>query len=112
VELAAPADWESDLTSYEIEFENVEANATLTFASNNNSARRFFLDNIAVCISEVSIDPILNVTSASITGLIYGLGSTPPTAQSYVFREENHVGQDVTVNTGTSYDVLIINVSG
>src|SRR5690606_7994446 len=112
VELAEPADWESDLTSYEIEFENVEANATLTFASNNNSARRFFLDNIAVCISEVSIDPILNVTSASITGLNYGLGSGPSVAQSFVLSGDNLDGSDVTVTAPANFEVSTTEASG
>src|SRR5690606_30173586 len=112
VELAAPADWESDLTSYEIEFENVEANATLTFASNNNTERRFFLDNIAVCISEVSIDPILNVTSASITGLNYGLGSGPSVAQSFVLSGENLDGSDVTVTAPANFEVSTTEASG
>src|SRR5690606_7872838 len=95
-----------------IEFENVEANATLTFASNNDSERRFFLDNIAVCISEVSIDPILNVTSASITGLNYGLGSGPSVAQSFVLSGENLDGSDVTVTAPANFEVSTTEASG
>src|SRR5690606_10187020 len=67
---------------------------------------RFFLDNIAVCISEVSIDPILNVTSASITGLNYGLGSGPSVAQSFVLSGENLDGsEDVTLLAGTGFEI-------
>src|SRR5690606_9856654 len=112
VNLIAPESWESDLNSYEVDFENVEANATLSFASNSTSARRFFLDNIAVCISTVSTYPILNITPASITGLNYGLGNGPSTAQSFVLSGENLDGSDVTVTAPANFEVSTSEASG
>src|SRR5690606_9835269 len=112
VELAAPADWETDLTSYEIGFENVEVNATLSFVSNNTSARRFFLDNIAVCISTASTDPILNVLPTSITELNYGVGSGPSAAQSFVLSGDNLDGSDVTVTAPANFEVSSSEASG
>ena len=50
VNLPAASNWTDGLSDYEVVFENIEPNATLTFESNSTSERRFFIDNISVCI--------------------------------------------------------------
>src|SRR5690606_21260879 len=57
-------------------------------------------------------NPIFAVAPATITGLNYGLGNGPSTAQSFVLSGNNLDGSDVTVTAPANFEVSTTEASG
>lgn len=112
VNLPAVADWTDGLSDYEISFENIEANAMLKFESNSTSERRFFIDNIAVCLDVPSTDPALSVSESEITDLNYGENNGPSAPQSFILSGENLDGSEVTVSVTAPFEVSTSETTG
>src|SRR5690606_30008260 len=78
------------------------------FAAYTGSQKNIFLYKL----SAPSTDPIFAVAPATITGLNYGLGNGPSTAQSFVLSGNNLDGSDVTVSAPANFEVSTTEASG
>src|SRR5690606_20126256 len=76
-----------------------------------NTGQRTTIDNLSwTCYT--SNTSILSVAPATITGLNYGLGNGPSTAQSFVLSGYNLEGSDVTVTALANFEVSTTEASG
>src|SRR5690606_6765093 len=104
-------DDEFHITNIELDTRKLQYNSNVgqeRFAAYTGTQKNIFLYKL----SAPSTDPIFAVAPATITGLNYGLGNGPSTAQSFVLSGNNLDGSDVTVTAPANFEVSTTEASG
>lgn len=103
VNLPAASNWTDGLSDYEVVFENIEPNATLRFESNSTSERRFFIDNISVCI-DVTLS--VNFTPEDLH-IEHNINATTPTVEEAIINIENLTEESNLSVVSTNADFVV-----
>src|SRR5690606_36035142 len=107
VYLPAASNWTDGLSDYEVVFENIEPNATLTFESNSTSERRFFIDNISVCI-DVTLS--VNFTPEDLH-IQHNINATTPTVEEAIVNIAN-LTEEFNLSVVSTTEDFVVNTTG
>lgn len=107
VNLPAASNWTDGLSDYEVVFENIEPNATLTFESNSTSERRFFIDNISVCI-DVTLS--VNFTQEDLH-IEHNINATTPTVAEAIVNIAN-LTEEFNLSVVSTTEDFVVNTTG
>lgn len=107
VNLPAASNWTDGLSDYEVVFENIEPNATLTFESNSTSERRFFIDNISVCI-DVTLS--VNFTQEDLH-IAHNINATTPTVAEAIVNIAN-LTEEFNLSVVSTTEDFVVNTTG
>lgn len=107
VNLPAASNWTDGLSDYEVVFENIEPNATLTFETNSTSERRFFIDNISVCI-DVTLS--VNFTQEDLH-IEHNINATTPTVAEAIVNIAN-LTEEFNLSVVSTTEDFVVNTTG
>lgn len=107
VNLPAASNWTDGLSDYEVVFENIEPNATLRFESNSTSERRFFIDNISVCI-DVTLS--VNFTQEDLH-IAHNINATTPTVAEAIVNIAN-LTEEFNLSVVSTTEDFVVNTTG